>query len=76
MNATAHNTATPPSEEELHEAYRRSRLVTLGITFAEAAADPILRRSLNGMVNSDRRWAASTLGYGSSYLERTQGDKA
>lgn len=65
-----------PTEEELREAYRRSQLITLGITYEDAAADPILRRSLNGMVNSDRRWAASTLGYGSSYLERTQGDKA
>lgn len=72
MNATV----TPPTEEELHEAYRRSRLATLGITFTDATSDTILRRSLNGMVNSDRRWAASTLGYGSSYLERTQGDKA
>lgn len=59
----------PPTDDQLRDAYRRARLATLGITFEQAIADATLRASLECMANSDRRWAATTLGRGSQRLE-------
>jgi len=67
----------PPTDAELRDAHRRAGLETsLGIDFDTAMASPSLRSSLTGMVNSDRRWASSTLRYGSLHLQYNQGDKA
>jgi hypothetical protein len=70
-------TRTPPTDDELRDAYRRSRLLEeCGITFEQAQATPMLLASLRGMVASDRRWAASTLHRGSMALELRQVDKS
>lgn len=59
----------PPTDDQLRDAYRRAGLASLGITYDQALADPALRGSLECMANSDRRWAATTLGRGSQRLE-------
>lgn len=67
-------TSTPPTEAELRDAYQRAGLAQLGISYEQAMRAPGLRGSLTGMVNSDRRWASTTLRHGSTYLHRIQSD--
>lgn len=59
-----------PTEDEMRAAYARAGLAALGLSFEQATADPIISRSLRCMCASDRRWAASTLRYGSVHLEK------
>lgn len=64
----------PPTDDQLRDAYRRARLATLGITYEQAMSYAALKASLECMANSDRRWAATTLGRGSLRLEHITKD--
>lgn len=63
----------PPTEQQLREAYERTQLARMGITFESALQDRAITASLTCMVNSDRQWAAKTLGQGSRRMERMNG---
>ncbi len=65
----------PPTEAQLREAYDRTQLDRMGITFEAALQDRAITGSLTGMVNSDRRWAEMTLGQGSRRIERMNKDE-
>ena len=65
----------PPTEAQLREAYSRTQLARMGITFEAALQDRAITCSLTGMVNSDRRWAEMTLGQGSRRIERMNKDE-
>lgn len=65
----------PPTEQQLREAYDRSGLAHMGITFEAAMQDRAITASLTCMVNSDRQWAAKTLGHGSVRIERMNKDQ-
>lgn len=58
-----------PTQAQLHAAYERSGLPTLGLSFEQAMQDTAIRGSLERMTNADRHWAAKTLGCGARRLE-------
>lgn len=60
---------TPPTEDQLRDAYQRAGLARLGITYEQAMSDAAIRGSLMCMTNADRHWAAKTLGCGARRLE-------
>lgn len=62
-------TRTPPTQAELLAAYNRTELACMGISFDAAMQDSALRGCLQAMANSDRRWAATTIGHGSRRLD-------
>ena len=62
-------TRTPPTEDQLRDAYQRAGLARLGITYEQAMSDAAIRGSLMCMTNADRHWAAKTLGGGARRLE-------
>lgn len=67
------STATDITEAELQEAYQRTRLASIGITFDRALTIVGVRGSLTGMIRADRRWAQNAHLQGNRYLDLTQG---
>ena len=64
----------PPTEAELRDAFDRSGVEAIGISFETALADPAMRASLTCMANSDRKWASKAFGTGSRRLEHLTRD--
>jgi hypothetical protein len=57
------------TEDALREAYSRTQLAGLGISFDRALTIIGIRNSLTGMVRAERMWAQNTLLQGSRYLD-------
>lgn len=69
------STRRPPTEQQLRDAYNRTQLARLGITFEAALQDRAIAGSLACMVNADRHWAVKALGHGSQRLARMNKDQ-
>jgi|APMI01.1.fsa_nt_gi hypothetical protein len=61
------------SHAELQEAYQRTKLAGMGITFERALSIVGIRGSLSGMVRADRMWAQNANLQGNRFLDLTQG---
>jgi hypothetical protein len=61
------------SHAELEEAYKRTKLASMGITFERALSIVGIRGSLSGMVRADRMWAQNANLQGNRFLDLTQG---
>lgn len=64
----------PVSRSALRDAYRRSDLATLGISYEQAMDDPTLRRSLESSARAAARWTRTAHIRGGRWLERTSGE--
>lgn len=67
------STAPDITEAELKEAYQRTKLASIGISFDRALTIVGVRGSLTGMIRADRMWAQNAHLRGNRYLDRSQG---